>query len=204
MSRQFPATIRGFLNGFAQEFIRTPLGRFYEAAGVIDITTTPQNIWDVRFRCRVKGGSDRVGLVIPAGAVIYSLGIRTELPNTNGITPGQTISCASGNRLKLATAVGATGTQAFNASASTAYVTSTAFGANSIAAESRRLAIPPNGSSAVLTQDTTFRLFVDDGTTNLGSNVSVNKGVLSVVCYASWWQPAETPTLEDIQGRFLG
>lgn len=201
-----PANNARHLDFFKDEALILPGYWLQSAIGVADIDTTVRTSWPVRFRSRIKGRADKSGLVIPQGAVLSAIGIRVVAPSdevNQKIHPGQTIACTSGDRFKLGTAVGATGTQAFNASASTAYVASTAFGSNSVTSEQRIYAVPPNGTSAALSGATTLTLYNDNGTTGAGSGVSVSTGTLPVVVMAHWYLAPDVPYVDDFLGRYV-
>lgn len=205
MGRLYPGDVIKYLNWFKDERMWTPFGRFYQAVGVADITTTSTTAFDIKFRSGQKDRSDLTGLIVPAGAVIQRVALRIPSPAT-----GQTLIATNGDRLKLATAVGATGTQAFNATASTAYVASSVAASTTFAAEQKKFEVHPFQGSATpaaadfsvaLSGNTTFRLFNDNGTTGTGSGVRVSTGTLQVICEVCWWQSADVPTVEEIAGR---
>jgi hypothetical protein len=201
----YPATYRHPLNHFRDEALNLPFGQIKQAVGVVDITTTPQNAWDVKFRSGQVGSADLVGLVIPAGAVILALGFRILAPSENDVYSGQTFTGVANQNFKLATAATATGTQEFNASASTAYVEGVSFGGSGITLTSASyvFAVPPNGVSEPLDANKTFRLFTTTAADAAGGNASVNKGSLPIVVMASWWLPPAVPRVSDIAGRLI-
>lgn len=202
----YPASYKRPLNHFRDEYLVNPQGRFKEACGVVDITTTPANVWPVKFRSgQPPTVADAVGLVVPAGSVLMSLGFRLLSPSENSEYNGQSFTGVANQKLKLATAAVATGTQAFNASGSTAYVDSPSFGGagNTLASGQHVFAVPPNGSSDPLAADTTFRLFTATAADAAGGNASVNKGSLPILIYASWWEPPILPNIGEINGRLV-
>lgn len=201
-----PASNARHLDFYKDEGLVLPGFVFQEAIGVADIDTTVRTSWPIKFRSRLKGRADASGLDIPAGATLFAIGIRVVAPSDEAnqkIHPGQTIICTASDRFKLATAVGATGTQAFNASASTAYVASTAFGTNSVTSEQKLFAVPPNGTSAVLSGAITLTLYNDNGSTAAGAGVSVSTGTLPVVAMAHWYIPPSVPYVDDFLGRYV-
>lgn len=201
MANLFPATQGRELHWFNNEALVLPAGRFVSAIGVCDITTTPANVFDIKFRNRYRGKPDLVGLTVPAGAVICFMGFKFIGTNYQQSAPRQSIVSTATNRLKLATAVGATGTQAFNASASTAYVESAGFSANSLPTDESTFQVSPWGTSAPLTSATTFRLFVTDGANAAGSNISVSRGQAYIMAGVRFWLPSTMPPdLNSIDG----
>ncbi|UBF29846.1 hypothetical protein K9N68_37180 (plasmid) [Kovacikia minuta CCNUW1] len=197
ISANFPGNVTGFQPGIRQ--IDYPgFGVMSEAIGVCDITPTPATVFDVKFRSGQVDKADSVGLVIPTGSIIHFMGFKipTGLIATNG------------DRLKLATAVGATGTQAFNADGSTAYVASAVAASNTFAStpttEDRIFKVDPyiTATVAATNADLTFKLFNDNGTTGAGSGVSVASGTKQIAVVMRWLPPNSfncIPSLDQIQ-----
>lgn len=205
-TRLFPGVQVNHLNAFKGEFLHLVGGKLTSLIGVVYIDTNLATSWDVNLLSGQKGISNTVGLVVPSGAVIYKVGFRTPALET-----GQTITATASDRFKLATAVGATGTQAFNATASTAYVASTAFGSNSVTEESKVFTIHPYQGSATpaaadfsvaLSSSATFKIYNDNGTTGAGSGVKVSTGTYPIVVQVCYWLDDGIPTLERIGGRY--
>lgn len=201
-----PANNARHLDFRKNEALLVPGGYLYEAVGVADIDTTLRTSWPVKFRSRMKGVDDLSGLVVPEGAVIQAMGIRVVRPgdeSNRSIYPGINVVCTSGDRFKLATAVGATGTQAFNASASTAYVASTAFATNTLTTEQKVFAVPFSGASSALDGDKTFTLYCDNGTSSAGSGARTTVGTIPIVVMIHFWMPPDVPYVDDFLGRYV-
>jgi hypothetical protein len=116
------------------------------------------------------------------------------------------ITATNGNRLKLATAVGATGTQTFAADASTSYVASAVAANATFAQAGTRFEISPLLQAAAATQSATlsgaatFRVFVDNGTTGAGTAISVPSGSQQIVVRISYWEPADVLSAVQVGG----
>ena len=199
ISANFPGFEIGFQPGVRQHLL-PGLGVFSEAIGVCDITTTPTTVFDIRFRAGQVEKDDTVGLTVPNGSILHFMGMKipTGLVATNG------------DRLKLATAVGATGTQAFDAAGSTAYVPSAVAAGGTFAStpttEDVIFKVDPSitATVAALNADKLFKVFNDNGTTGAGSGVSVASGTKQIVVVMRWIPPNLInciPSLEQIQQR---
>lgn len=205
-TRLFPGNVVNHIDSFKGEYVHVVGGRYTSLTGVAYIDTTLNTVWDVNFLSKQKGVANTVGLTVPIGATIYKVGFRVPALET-----GQTVTATAGNRLKVATAVGATGAQAFDALAATAYAASTVFTANAMTVEAPSFSISPYKGSATptaadfsqpLTAAATFKLFNDNGTTAAGSGVRASTGTIPIVVQVCYWTDDTVPTFERIGGRF--
>lgn len=205
-TRLFPGDVINHLDAFKGEFLHVVGGRYTSLTGVAYIDTNLTTSWDVNLLSKQKGISNTVGLTVPINAVIYKVGFRVPALET-----GQTITATAGNRFKVATAVGATGTQTFDAAAATAYAASTVFTSNAVTTETVSFALSPYSGSATptaanfsqpLTSAVTFKLWNDNGTTAAGSGVKVSTGTMPIVVQVCYWIDDSIPTFERIGGRF--
>lgn len=190
------------------------IGTFVNALGVVDITSTVATVFDVKFRSGQADKADTTGLTIPIGSVLHYIGFRipsTVDPSGSNLVPLlPALIATNGDRLKLATAVGATGTQAFNATGSTAYVASSVAASGTFAAEEKKFAISPFQGSATpaaadfsvaLSGAITLKLFNDNGTTGAGSGVSVASGSQQIIVLAQWWESTTVPYADQVVSR---
>lgn len=170
------------------------LGTFCDAIAVAEITTTSQTILNLKYRSGQADRSDTSGAItVPSGSQILGMGMRIP----SGIV------ATNGDRLKLATAVGATGTQVFNNSSSTAYVASSVAASTTFAEETVRFweSLLGTNSGVKTNADASFKVYNDNGTTGAGSGVSVASGVALVVVRILYQAPPTIPLLERVAGR---
>jgi len=175
------------------------LGRIGILYGVCDVTTTAATVFPIKYRSGQADVADSTGGVVPSGARIFRMGL---------FVPAGLVA-TNGDRLKLGTAVGATGTQTFNSTASTAYVPSAVAASTTFAAQTVRFELPVGlvdssgaaGQSAALSGNTTFRVFNDNGTTGAGAGVSVASGTAQLIVEIRFWTSAPLPTIGQIAGR---
>lgn len=183
--------------GVGLHAVNAPEGKYVDLITVADVTTTAATVFDLKVRAGQADKADTVVGAIPAGAEIYHLSI---------VVPSGLVA-TNGDRLKLATAVGATGTQTFNATASTSYVASAVAASTTFAAAGYRFAISPfsqaaaASQSAALSGGVTFKLYNDNGTTGAGSGVSVASGTAQIICRIKYWVPDDYLVLAGINGR---
>ncbi len=195
----FPGSVVNYQQGVKSYYYPGLGAELTEAIGVVDFTSTLGTVFEVKFRSGQADKADAIGLTIPTGARIHYMGLKV---------PAGLIATTN-DRLKLATAVGATGTQAFNASATTAYVAS-------VAANNSTFEVTPTqedfyfhvspfdttGSSS-LSAPATFRVYSENGSNATGSGVRTASGTLQGVVVMRWWnfnnQPI--PSLEQIFGK---
>ncbi len=174
------------------------IGKMVTVLGVCDVTTTAATVFDIKQR-QTAGRSDTVIGTIPVGAEIVHVALRVP----SGLV------ATNGDRLKLATAVGATGTQAFNATASTAYVASAVAASTTFAPDSGKtdqyvkFEVSPYSTtgSTALSGAVTFKVYNDNGTTAAGSGVSVASGTAQIVAMIVYRLPVDCPRLDQIAGR---
>ncbi len=179
-------------------YVKGQIGKIGILWGVCDVTTTPTTVFPIKYRSGQTDVADTVGGVVPSGARIFRMGL---------YVPANLVA-TNGDRLKLATAVGATGTQTFNSTASTAYVASAVAASTTFAAQTVKFELAPfqdgttaAGQSAALGQAYTFQVYNDNGTTAAGSGVSVASGTAQLIVEIRFWVSDDLPTLGQIAGR---
>ena len=152
---------------------------YYQAHGYAKITSTPATEFDIIIPSSYladeanKPWKDITGLKIPAGAKVYSVGIRTvdALDNNQNFADGTKITGTATNRLKVASALNST---------ATGVISATALGSDSSA-----ISIPASGIVPVtqsrfsvitpveLSGELTLKLYVTaSGGTTAGSAIS--------------------------------
>jgi hypothetical protein len=174
----------------------TPFGTVGTIVGVADITTTPATVFDLKERSGNPERPDGILGSVPLGATLFYVGFR--IPDRPAIT------AVNGDRLKLATAVGATGAQAFDAAGATSYVASAAAAGTTFAPAQSRFSLSPYaGTAAALSAGVVFRLFNDNGTTGAGSGLSVPSGSAQIICVVKYVLPGveDIPLLANIPAK---
>lgn len=177
--------------------INASVGKIRDIIAVCDVTTTAATVFDLKVRSGQADRSDTVVGGLPVGAEIFHLSI---------VVPSGLVA-TNGDRLKLATAVGATGTQTFNATGSTAYVASAVAASTTFAAAGYRFEISPFSQAAAASQSAalsgavTFKLYNDNGTTGAGAGISVASGTAQIICRIKAWLPTDYLPLAGINGR---
>jgi hypothetical protein len=181
------------------QYQKSALGKIGVLYGVCDITTTAATVFPIKYRSGQTDVADTTGGIIPSGARIFRLGL--------SVPAG--LVATNGDRLKLGTAVGATGTQTFNATGSTAYVASAVAASTTFAAQVVKFELPIGlvdasavaNQSAALSGATTFQVFNDNGTTGTGAGISVASGTAQLVVEIRFWVSEDVPTIGQIAGR---
>jgi hypothetical protein len=183
----------------------TPFGRFVDVIRVAEIDSTVRTTWPLIER---SGQGDRAdvssaSITVPSGAMIIGMGIRIP-PTTLGGTASGLVATNS-DRLKLAVAV-ANNTRDWTANDGTKCNVVTAVAASSTfvaqAVEQTRMIGDDSALAVRLASDATFELYNDNGTTALGSGVSVAANTIALVVVRIMYQiPMYIPTAQQCLAR---
>jgi len=160
----------------------TPFGKITDVVRVAEITSTSATTWNLIERSGQAGKADtsQAGITVPANALILQMGIRIPATTAGGTSSG--LVATTNDRLKLASAV-ANNTRDWTANDGSKCGVVSAVAASSTFAP----AVVTNGAMGILataipiTSSAVFKLFNDNGTTSLGSGVTVAANYVALV-----------------------
>jgi hypothetical protein len=203
----FPGNYTNRLSGYQNQAVLAEPGRaFYQVLGYALVTATGANSWPITIpspdlRADDKPRPDRVGLVIPVGAQLYSIGFRIpDMRRDRSV--GTAISGLVGtntNRLKLADAV-ANDNTITAANVATSSVAAPVASGTITPRQVRQSLITP----VALTAAETLLLMTTDSTgTVAGSNLTSDQvGGTPIIVEVNYMLDDDVAGLEDVRLPF--
>jgi len=205
--RIFPGNFTNRLSGYQTQCVISEPGRaYYSIVGYALVTSTgatsfPITIPSPDLRSDDKPRADRVGLTVPIGAAVYSVGIRVpDMRRERGVgTAFSGLVGTNTNRLKVADAI------ANDASITTAVIASPsaslAVANTTIAPGSARQSLQ---TAAILAAAETLQVFVTDSTgTAAGANLtSTVAGGTPIIVEVNYILDDDVADLDDVRLPF--
>jgi hypothetical protein len=209
----FPGNYVNYLSSYqGQPILAMPCRRFVHLIGYAKVDATPRQELDIIIPSPDKRPDDKprpdiVGMRVPNGAHVYHLGLRIpdiRRDRSQGVARSGLTFGATGNRVKLATAVAAgtnAGTIAAGALATGGIATA---GSPSVTTAPQNQVFHPSAFIGVATNaELTLKVFnanaAGDGAGTSGLSTTEPGGIY-LIAEVAYWLPAETPGSDAFGG----